>query len=569
MGQVKVCMKGLLRSTLFLFLVIILSFWAVKPLFHTGFFPMHDDTQVARVYEMAQALSFGQFPVRWVGDLGYGFGYPLFNLYAPLPYYIGSIFNLLGFDALIATKIMFLTGIIFSGITMFFLLRFLFDDVSALMGSLLYVYAPYHAVEIYVRGAVGEFYALAFLPLVLLGLLKIIKNSKENIGLKQGTIIGSLGIAGVFLSHNIYGMITGYFLIFGLLIYLIYVILTHKKLSVICHLLSVICLGLGLSVFFILPAIFEKNFTRVNELTIAGSNFHDHFVYLDQLWSSPWGFAGSAPGRLDGMSFMVGKIHLILGLLALLTLIILYKKNRLNRSHLSFVTGHLLLFTISIFLMLDVSKPIWEILPGFSFIQYPWRFLVIAIYSLSVIIPIILIPFQQKTKIIICAGIIILTIWFSSKYFYPNEYLSSTAEDYTNNQTLRFRISKISDEYLPDNFLIPKTIQEVGGRAINDSPYLKINEFADTPVKKIYNVSVSNSYTAETNITYFPGWQAKIDGENSLLDSRNGRITFFLPEGTHLVEFNFKDTPIRTLSNAISIFTLFLVVYIIIYKRKV
>ncbi len=84
--------------------IILLSFWAIKPLLNNGFFPMHDDTQVARVYEMKKALADGVFPVRWSQDLGYGYGYPIFNFYAPLAYYVGGYINLLGFNSLNATS---------------------------------------------------------------------------------------------------------------------------------------------------------------------------------------------------------------------------------------------------------------------------------------------------------------------------------------------------------------------------------------------------------------------------------------------------------------------------------
>src|SRR3990167_1872112 len=92
--------------------VLLLSLWVIKPLFVNGFFPMHDDTQVARVFEMGKALRDGMFPVRWVPDLGYGYGYPIFNFYAPLSYYFGGFLTLLGFDALLATKIMMAVGIL-------------------------------------------------------------------------------------------------------------------------------------------------------------------------------------------------------------------------------------------------------------------------------------------------------------------------------------------------------------------------------------------------------------------------------------------------------------------------
>ena len=116
-----------------IFIVLMLSFFSVKHLLMPGFFPIHDDTQVARVYEMGKALSDGMFPVRWVSDLGYGYGYPIFNFYAPLAYYVGGFFNVLGFDALVSTKIMMIIGIILSGVFMYLLARELWGEIGALI----------------------------------------------------------------------------------------------------------------------------------------------------------------------------------------------------------------------------------------------------------------------------------------------------------------------------------------------------------------------------------------------------------------------------------------------------
>src|SRR3989344_5461144 len=93
-------------------LLIILSWWAIRPLTTSGFFPMHDDTQVGRVVAMGKALRNGQFPVRWVSDLGYGYGYPIFNFYGPLPYYIGGVLYAAGLSGLVATKIMMGLGLV-------------------------------------------------------------------------------------------------------------------------------------------------------------------------------------------------------------------------------------------------------------------------------------------------------------------------------------------------------------------------------------------------------------------------------------------------------------------------
>src|SRR5476651_1879562 len=139
----------LLKKIGFTVLLFLLSFWAVKYLFNPGFFPIHDDTQVQRVFEMKKSLADGMFPVRWVSDLGYNYGYPIFNFYAPLAYYIGGSISLVGVDALTATKVIMAFGIIIAGLFMYLLAREFWGDIGGFVAGLLYLYAPYHAVDLY------------------------------------------------------------------------------------------------------------------------------------------------------------------------------------------------------------------------------------------------------------------------------------------------------------------------------------------------------------------------------------------------------------------------------------
>src|SRR5689334_7574400 len=41
-----------------------------------------------RVYELTVNLRSGVFPARWMPDAAFGLGYPFFNFYAALPYYL-------------------------------------------------------------------------------------------------------------------------------------------------------------------------------------------------------------------------------------------------------------------------------------------------------------------------------------------------------------------------------------------------------------------------------------------------------------------------------------------------
>src|SRR3989338_301809 len=206
-------MVNLIKRNWGILAVILLYFWAIKPFFVPGFFPMHDDTQVARVFEMGKALKDGVFPVRWVADLGYGYGYPIFNFYAPLAYYVGGFFNILGFDALTATKIMMILGILLSGVFMYLLAREFWGKLGGVVSGLFYVYAPYHALDIYVRGDVAEFWSYAFIPLMFWGVYKVFKDPKW-----KWAVAGSLGYAGVILSHNLTAMMVTPFLIIVVII---------------------------------------------------------------------------------------------------------------------------------------------------------------------------------------------------------------------------------------------------------------------------------------------------------------------------------------------------------------
>lgn len=460
-----------LKNNYGLFIVLILSFWAIKPLFIPGFFPMHDNTQVARVFEMGKMLKDGVFPVRWVPDLGYGYGYPIFNFYAPLAYYVGGIFILLGFDALVATKLMMALGVILAGIFMYFLVREFFGELGGVISGLFYLYAPYHAVDIYVRGDVAEFWAYAFIPLVFLGIYK------KNI------IIGSIGFAGLILSHNLTAMMTMPFLLIATLINLF--ISFKNKQSLIINPSSLILIsGLAVSAFYWVPALLELKSTNVFSQIGGGADFRDHFVCLNQLWSSPWGFGGSTKGCIDGMSFALGKLHVSVSAIALALAIFTIRNKNFN-SYKYYIFLSFAGFVLAVFFTLDLSKPIWQTIPTMAFFQYPWRFLIMTSFFSSflsgALIWFIVIylegvlrtptPVEQANSLcsvpsrwVAGIGFVILVfflLFFNLKFFTPQAIFPAVANDFTNEKALKWTASKISDEYLPLNFNKPKSEKEI------------------------------------------------------------------------------------------------------------
>src|SRR3989339_2149703 len=172
-------------------IVLIISLPAVRYLFINGFFGVSDDLHIGWLYEMDRVIKMLQFPPRYVPDLSYGFGYPLFTFVYPLPFYIAEIFHLIGLSLVNSVKLVFGLSVPVSMYFMYKLLRVYMKEDFSLAGAVLYVYAPYRSLEFFVRGTIGEITAFVFFPLIILA---IIKNKPY---------ILALSFAGLILSHNI------------------------------------------------------------------------------------------------------------------------------------------------------------------------------------------------------------------------------------------------------------------------------------------------------------------------------------------------------------------------------
>lgn len=544
-----------MRKMLGIFAVVALSYFAFRALLVPGFFPMHDATQVGRVVVMGRALRNGQFPVRWVSGLGYGYGYPIFNFYGPLPYYVGGILYALGLSGLAATKAMIAFGIVLSGVSMYLAARKGLGDLGAVVTSVFYVYAPYHAVEVYVRGAVGELWVLPFLPFLLWGFLMVGAGKT-----KRGIIVGGVGLAGIILSHTLLGYATTLLILvsvgIGWCIAKVKGAGIHLKDS-----LALVAVGLGLSAFFWLPATWEMGYTNVASQVGPTANVFDHFICPSELWDAPWGFGGSAPGCIDGLSFKLGKIQILTAVLALF--IAFFKRIKFNGlfSLASLVT------LVSLFFTLPLSAPLWKIVPQFTFLQYPWRFLTLAIFGLSLLTGTI-IKFLGNAFIRVAASALLVAgvIVTNAKLFTPQYQYAKEDAEFETSTELRWRVSKISDEYLPPSIVRPRIPQEVAGSPVSSTHSLEVETEIDRETYGKFMLMSKLNQSVPIARAYFPGWRYWVNGQEVLPTLTRGLPSVTVPEGQSVVEIRFGNTPVRTLANAVSLLTLFLLLYV--YGKK-
>jgi len=544
------------RKALWFVLVVLLSVFSFKSLLRPGYFPMHDDMQAMRVFEMDRCLKDGQFPCRWVPDMGYGYGYPQFIFYSPLPYYVMEGFHLVGLSFLDSVKAGFAVSFVFSGLAMFLLGRSLWGEWGGLVSALFYVYAPYRASDAFSRGAVGEFWALVFLPFIFWAILELVKKAKTKY-----LIFLSLSYAGLLLTHNITTIaFTPLAVAWG-----IFLLWYYRKWNLLPRLILAGIWGIGMAAFFILPVIFERNYVHVETMVMGYFNYLAHFVSLKQLFFSPfWGFGSSELGSYDDLSFAIGLLHWLFAGLAFLLSFLYRKKEKI----FGFVAFLFLAFLGTCFMSHQKSIAIWNILPFLAYFQFPWRFLGVATFAASALCGAI-IALTPKSKGELAFLMVLGVIFFNGFYFNPSKWYDITDQQKFSGELWEKQLTISIFDYLPKSAEFPPDSKAP------DVPELiegkgEIIEYQKGSDWQRGIVEVEKKASLRFPLYYFPGFKVWVGGKQTAIDYKNklGLITIDVPPGKHEVYVKLKRTWPRVVGDVVSILSFTVLPGILIYERK-
>ncbi len=536
-------------------LVILFTIPAVWNLLRPGFFPMQDDLQSFRIQQMDKCFDDLQIPCRWVPDAGYRYGYPQFNYYPPSVYYVGALMHRIGIQYIDAVKILFVLGYIASAVAMFVLIEALMGSWPAFVSSILYTYVPYKAVEVYVRGAMSEFWALTFFPLIFWSIYMLIKTEK-----KKYFIWFSVSLGLLLTTHNLMSLIFAPVAI----IWAIYWLVTENKFKKMYLKIGLSgLLGLGLAAFFTLPVIFEKNFVHVESMLSGYFDYRAHFVSLYKLFlSREWGYGSSGfPNELLNLS--IGLVQWIIAIISGILAVFYYNKDK----KISLAIFYILLTTLFYMFMIHMkSSFIWSMLPPLWYMQFPWRFLAVNIFLTSLLGG-YAIYLSSKYKYLFGGIVVIFAIILNIGYFIPKDWISITDQDKFSGVSWQKQMTISIFDYLPISATLPPIneappVPDVMDGKAEFTDYVKGSDFQYGKVKVIEDATI------QLPLFDFPGMQVKVDGkkiEHYNNDCRGkdfcyGLITFTLPSGEYKIEAELTDTPVRKIGNFLSLVSIIILI---------
>lgn len=540
-----------------LVILFILIFPAVFPLLHSGFMPTHDgEYHIIRFYEFHKSLIEGVLYPRWAADLQFGYGVPLFNYVYPLPNYIASFLYIFTYSFIDAFKWEMIFATLVGSLFVYLWSKQYWGTLAGVVSAVFYAYAPYHILDVYVRGSVGEVWALAFFPAVLWATAALIHNQK-----KPYLILIAIFFSFTIFSHNILAvMFCGFYLAF-----LLYLLCIQRKMKLVLQLFLSLVVGIGMVAIFWLPALFEQKYVTGLQLFDVQKNF----AQLYQLLIPSWGTGIFGSGLQNEMSIQIG----ITNLMAVVISLTIYIIRKIKRKPTGLLGFFLISYFVVFFLMQRVSSPIWSFFPLMNFFQFPWRFL-----SLEILITAFLaggiISFIPKLKIlnvklsvILAVFLICIAIFSSIGYTMPAYYHNRTDSHYLS------RSNFIDGTNSPGNYF--NTIWAKGKFQKTKNP-VSVSQGKVTITsfdKKTHEWKIAAILTQDSTVTaylvYFPGWSLSINGVSKPIHpTEKGLISFAGQKGQNNIRIQYQNTPIQLIGTSITFFSL-LGLVLLWYSKKI
>ncbi len=557
------------RSFLVVGALCLLALW---PFLSRPSLPQETDAElhIFRLAELSYLVAGGEWFPRWAPNFYHGYGYPIFNYYAPLTYYLGLPVEMLPwFDAVTAVKFVFMLGMVLGTVGMYGFVRDHWGRPAGYVAAAVFLYAPYvQYIDPHVRGVLAESFAIGLFPLALGSVDKLMRRATPWRWLTAVFVS-----AGLLLSHNLLGP-----LFFGLLLaWVIWVGLGQRghKLDVpvskpVFFGLAALLLGLGLSLFFWLPVFIERDAVNLTTLIGEGDNydFRTHFLTLRELLSPSllldWGATEPA------FRFNLGLAQWLLAGLGLIVLVGGKGRQRFLGVFFTAATAVLL------FLMLPWSTWVWENLPFLPYFQFPWRLLGAIAPMLAVLaglgVSALASGYETSKRgtgwitAVAVLGTMILALPLTQPAPWPDFGEVNTLRMSLIENTGRWLGTTSTADYVPVTVdMVPHREGSVVGAYGEGKVPDRVNRKAlpagvsveaeqVTPLHMRYQVSSPEYFWLRLFLFDFPGWQVKIDGE--LVETELGRPEGFIvvpvPVGEHVVDVKFGTTPARTAGTAVS-----------------
>lgn len=547
----------------------------------------HDTSfHMYRIQGVVNALQDGQFLPKIYPYANNGFGYATPLFYCDVFVYPFAILFYLGVPLVVSYKIMRCFYICFSVFSIFYTTEKIFENkkIAPYIATLLYTYCNYHLYDVYLRDAFGEYLALAFIPMIVLSIYKVLEK-KENSWILMGVSFSAL-----LCSHLLSFAIT---CIIFLMYIIVYCIKNHSDIDLLKSRFVVIIkaalFSILLSSFFLAPMLEQMNSQKFMV------NYYKEFCDINE--SAPFkeiifrAFVNFADYKSSGTENCIFNLGYLYYFGQLLYIYMLFKRRGKSILTFCFIVSNIcILFSLGF-------APTFGIFSAINVLQFAFRFNIVSFVLLTYVITYSLLQINPKTKCLMIAVIVFYSfINMALLYYYDSRMIERCYNEQSYEEAYsilipsdsydRFQIS--GGEYLPANDLYQYKYEDAKYIKIVDEDrynyYLACNSVdgKDVPIEYERNGShIYFTYTSEFNtlmmlpLTYYKGYSVyAIDSDGNVERlgyediGRYKQVAFRNKVGTYDYYCYYEGTTIQKVSLYVSTFTAIVTVVVCVIKAK-
>ncbi|MDO4285910.1 MAG: 6-pyruvoyl-tetrahydropterin synthase-related protein [Eubacteriales bacterium] len=276
-----VCMERVCSPAAIWLFMAGLALVATLPLYNDfGNFTHDMHFHLDRIEGMADWLSHlsAAQPLQRINEVDYaGAGYPSPVYYPELFLLVPALCRVLGGSLLTSYKIfVYLVNLMTAGISYYAFTKLSGRKLVGAAGSALYTFALYRLADIYTRGAIGEFLAMAFMPLLFWSLYEVIFRDRRRWGML------ALAMTGILQSHILSTVLCAYL---GLLFVIAGLGRLFRERGRVLALGKAAGLTVLINLWFLLPLLQYSTLPIQASFGQDGAVLRGNAVYLSQLFA--------------------------------------------------------------------------------------------------------------------------------------------------------------------------------------------------------------------------------------------------------------------------------------------
>ncbi len=568
------------------FALAALTLLAAWPVLRAGYPTIGDGlNHYYRLAEFAHLLRQGVWFPRWAPDLAYGFGYPLFNYYPPLTYYLGALLHAVGLTFAHSLLGVYLLAWALAVTGAYAAAHDRWGDPAGLLAAAANGLSPYLYFNALARGALPETLGLGLLPWVLWAAGRLTPGKPLRL------VTAALLFAALTLTH----FLTAFLALPLLALAALWPAEPMPKgWGRLGRAGLAVALGLGLSAYFLLPAVLETGAVQVHQLTTPGDlDFRNNFLRLGALLAWPQPFDPRLVFHVVPPSLSLAALAVALIGLALTV----WRTRRLDGATVAWA-GALVVYTV---LTLPATTALWTLVPVAGIIQFPWRLVGLASLVLALLAgravydPAVNTAALANSKgevrlrglgeaqairsgrsllvnlpgaLLVIAVVVLYTFsltWsFATAFDAPAD---AGVGDLTRYEVSSGQLGTTSaGEFLPvavqtlpaaDALSAAYAVADVISRLNTVPAGVRVTAQQTSVTSVGAQVTADAAATLTFDLFAYPGWRVAVDGQAVALRAAEGTglITVEVPAGAHTVTVTFGLTPLRTAAVALSLLT--------------